>query len=354
MKHLSLNIRLLIVFGILLTGTVVSHSYVRRSQPLEYTGIMKESVNLTKKWFSIIEEYKKGKGIRSDAMSNVPYSYMLGDDWSDITTTLGSLEAKETSTNPDFSALIVRLLHEAKSSEGDKVGVILSGSFPSLAISVLAALQTMKLDALIMSSLGASTYGANQPDATWLDIESALSKTGGLKFRSALVSAGAGEDRGIGLSPEGLAAIHQAAYRNKVNLYIPSSLKESVEKRFEIFKNNKIKLLINIGGNETALGGCSHSLNIPNGLHSELKGCSDENRGLIVRLNELEIPFINMLDIKNLAIQYGMDVSPGINYAGSTNLFYKTGTNKTILGIILVIGLIPVFILKKRAGLFIE
>jgi poly-gamma-glutamate system protein len=348
MKHGSLNIRLLIAFGVLLISAVVSNYYIRKSQPLEYISKMNESVNLTKKWFSIVEEYKKEKGIRSDATSNVRYSFMLGDDWSDITTTLGSLDAKETSTNPDFSALIVRLLHEADISPGDKVGVMLSGSFPSLAISVLAALQTMEIDALVMSSVGASTYGANQPEATWLDMETALYKSGGLKFRSNLVSAGAGDDSGKGLSPEGLAFIQQSAYRNKVNLYTPSSLKESINKRFEIFKNNKIALFINIGGNETALGGCSHSLSIPNGYHAKIKGCNDENRGLIIRMNELKIPFINLLEIKKLAIQYGMDVSPGINYSASTNLYSETKTNKPVLGIILVIGLIPIFFLKKK------
>jgi poly-gamma-glutamate system protein len=348
MKHLSFNIRLLIAFGVLFAGAMVSHFYVRKSKPLEYISTMKESVNLTKKWFSIIEEYKSERGIKSDANSNVPNNFMIGNDWSEITTTLGSLEAKQTSTNPDFSALIVRLLHEAHISAGDKVGVILSGSFPSLAVSVLAALQTMDIDALVMSSVGASTFGANQPDATWLDIESALIKYGGLKFRSVLVSAGAGDDSGKGLSPEGLAAIQQAAYRNKVNLYIPSSLQESIEKRFEIFKNNKIALLINIGGNETALGGCSHSLSIPNGLHLTLKGCTDESRGLITRMSELGIPFINLLDIKNIAGKYGMDVSPGIKYAESANLYSKTSTNKPVLGFILVIGLIPVFFLRKR------
>jgi poly-gamma-glutamate system protein len=351
MKYLSFNIRLLIAFGVLLAGAMVSHFYVRKSKPPEYIGTMKESVNLTKKWFSVVEEYKKGKGIISDVNSNIPYNFMIGNDWSEITTTLGSLEAKEASTNPDFSALIVRLLHEAHISSGDKVGVILSGSFPSLAISVLAALQTMDIDALVMSSVGASTYGANQPDATWLDMESALLKHGGLNFRSFLVSAGAGEDSGKGLSPEGLAIIRQAAFRNDVKLYIPSSLKESIEKRFEIFKKNKISLLINIGGNETALGGCSHSLSIPNGFNSRLKGCDDESRGLITRMSELDIPFINLLDIKNLAGKYGMDVSPGINYAESANLYSKTSTNKPVLGFILVIGLIPVFFLRKGVSI---
>ena len=260
----------------------------------------------------------------------------------------GSLEAKETSTNPDFSALVVRLLHEANITNKDKVGVILSGSFPSLSISVLAALQTVGVDVLLMSSLGASTYGANQPVATWLDMESALNRQGGLRFHSSLVSIGAGEDNGIGLSNEGLSLIHQAAYRNKVDLYLPASLKESIDKRVDILKKSKISLLINVGGNETAIGNCQHSLSIPNGLNSKINGCNDENRGLIIRMNQLNVPFINMLDIKDLAGKYGIAFSPGKSYAKATNLYDQTKTNKPILVFILAIGLIPVYFLRRR------
>jgi poly-gamma-glutamate system protein len=309
---------------------------------------MNESVILTKKWFSVIEQFKKGKGIISDAISNIPYKYMIGNEWSEITTTLGSLEAKETSANPDFSALIIRLLHESKIKQGDKVGVVLSGSFPSLAISVLAALQTMGIEAVVMSSIGASTYGANQPEATWADMESALIKSGGLRYRSKLVSIGAGDDSGTGLSDEGLIKIKNAAERNRIDLYIPGSLKESIEKRVNIFSEEKISIIINIGGNQTSLGNCPHSTLIPNGLHTNINRCSDENRGLIARMNELGVPYINLLDIKDLASQYGMAVSPGSSYAVSTNLYNKTSTNKPLLGIILAFGLIPVYFLRKN------
>jgi poly-gamma-glutamate system protein len=348
MNNLNLNIRLLIAFMVLLTGTIVSESFFRKQRPLQYINSMNESVNLTKKWFSVIEQMKKDKEIESDAFSNVPFKYMIGNEWSEITTSLGSLEAKETSTNPDFSALIVRLLHEADISKNDKVGVVLSGSFPSLAISVLAALQTMEVNAVIMSSIGASTYGANQPGATWIDMESELREKGGMNYQSELVSIGAGEDAGKGLSEEGLNNINQAAKRNKVSLFIPSSLRESIDKRVEMFKEAKISLLINVGGNETVLGNCPHSLSIPNGLHRKLTGCTDEDRGLIARMNEVGVPFINMLDIKDLASRYGIAVSPGINYVASVNLFETTRTNKPVLAIILAIGLIPMYFIRKN------
>jgi len=347
MKKLSLNIRLLIVFGVLLSGTLVFESFFHDSRPVRYVETMKDAVELTKTWYSEIEGLKEEKGVSSDALSNVPYSYMIGDEWSMITTTLGSLEAKETATNPDFSALIVRLLHEAEIEKGERVGVILSGSFPSLAISVFAALQTMEIDAIVMSSLGASTYGANQPEVTWIDMESRLNQKGAMDYRSSLVTIGAERDVGIGLMDEGIDLIKSAARRNNVNLYIPSSLVESIEKRVDMFNEGKISLLINIGGNQAALGGCSHSLGIPNGLNFKTEGCSDVNRGLITRMNELGVPYINMLDIKDLASNYGIAVSPGIDYAESRNLYTTNYESKGALIIIFIISLAPLYLIRK-------
>jgi poly-gamma-glutamate system protein len=347
MNKLNLNIRLLIAFMALLAGTIISESFSRKSQPLEYTDLMKESVSLTGKWFNIIKEMKQEKGIESDARSNVPNNWMIGNDWSEITTTLGSLDAKETSTNPDFSALIIRLLHEAGMKNGDKAGVIISGSFPSLAISVLAALQTIGIDAEVMSSLGASTYGANQPGATWTDMETVLRNKGGLRYHSGLVSIGAGEDSGSGLSEEGLSLIRYTAIRNNIDLYIPETLTESIDKRFEIFKKSGISILINIGGNQTALGKCSHSTGIPNGLNTKLTTCTDNERGLIFRMNETGIPIINLLDIKELAARYGIAVSPGTDYIKSENLFNKTTSNRTMMSVILVLSIIPLYFLRK-------
>lgn len=347
MNRLSLNTRLLISFVVLLAGTAASITFFRRQQPLPCRDEMEEAVVLTEKMFGTIEQLKQERNIISDAHSNVPFGFMIGDEWTDITTTLGSLDAKETSTNPDFAALTVRLLHEAGISRGDKVGVIISGSFPALAISTLAALQTIGIEPVVMSSLGASTYGANQPGATWIDMETAL-RRGGMKFKSILISAGATGDNGTGLSPEGMAIIGNAANRNRVDLYIPDNLQESLMRREAIFREANISLLINIGGNETALGGCVHALGIPNGLNYEMTYCDDPDRGLISRLSQSGIPFINMLDIKDLASRYGMAVSPGIKYSESTNLYNTTTTNRVMLAFILTISLIPVLFLRRR------
>lgn len=348
MKQPGPNMRLFIVFAIALTTTVFVILFNRHPRALSCSVPMEEAAVLAQQWFDVIEEVKKEKGIRSDSHSNVPNVSMIGNDWSDITTTLGSLEAKETASNPDFAALVVRLLHEADIVQGDTVGLILSGSFPSISISVLAALQTLEIDAVLMSSLGSSTYGANQDGATWLDMEKWLRQRGGLTYQSRVVSIGAGQDHGNGLTEEGMAIIRMAAERNATELYLPQSLISSIQHKTELLLNHNIDLLINVGGNMAALGSCSHTLNIPNGLNSGMNTCSDNMRGIIPLISEQGIPFIHFLNIKELALKYGMDVAPGSHYAPSRNLYRTTTPNLAVSLLILLCSLFPIAFLRRE------
>ena len=348
MKQLSLNIRLLIVFVVFMAGFIVSNFGFAGIEKKEYDLQMQQAVELTKEWFKIVQYQKEKRGINSDVTSNVLHNYMIGNDFTPITTTLGSLNAKEISTNPDFAALIVKFIKKAEIENGETIGVILSGSFPSLAISTLAALQTLKLDVVLMSSLGASSYGANQPDATWLDIETWLIENGGLKYKSLLVSMGAENDNGSGISDEGIRLMKEAAYRNNRELFIPESLNQSINKRVNIFTSKDISLLINIGGNHASLGKCTHSVSIPNGFNNTIQLCDDNNRGVIQEINSHGVPIINLLNIKGLASKYGIDIYPGIRYSESLNLFNKTKQNQVAHTVVLIICLLSLLILTNR------
>ncbi len=339
MRKLSLNIRLLIVFIIFLVGFIISNFCFTTTNEKEYVSEMHQAVKLTKSWFKIIEHQKEIKNIDTDAISNIENRFMLGDDFTMTTTTLGSLNAKEISTNPEFSALMVRLVKESQIEKDGKIGLIISGSFPSLAISTLAALQTLDLEVVLMSSLGASSYGANQEGASWLDMENWLIKDGGLKYQSMIVSKGAENDIGLGLTDEGNELLERVAELNGVELYRPESLSESIQSRTSLLNTKEIDLLINIGGNQAAMGRCSHSTSIPNGLHQNLQLCDDENRGVIQEMNSIGVPIINLLNIKDLANQYHMDIAPGITYGESSELYIEKTINKWILAISLIIGL---------------
>jgi len=342
--------RLFLVFSVWLTGVLLVQFRFTKSVPLEESVLMEKAVVRAQDWFRVIEKEKEARGIVSDSRSRVPQSFMIGDDYTLQTTTLGSLEAKEISTNPDFAALMVHLLHQAGCKKGDKAGLILSGSFPALGVSALAALQVMEMDVVMMSSLGASSYGANQPGATWIDMETWLVHHG-MPYRSALVSAGAENDKGEGMPKEGLELIRRAAENNQRALYVPHDLLESIHYKTRFLEKEGIGVLINIGGNQAALGGCAHASSLPNGLHKNLKLCRHSDRGIIQEINALSIPVIHLLHIREMASDYGMDLTPQQQYAKSHYLYQKQEVNRGILTLALCLGLLAtgIFLYDKKS-----
>jgi poly-gamma-glutamate system protein len=233
---------------------------------------------------------------------------MLGEHYSPITTTLGSREAKETAANPAFAALLVRLLHDAGVDSGEAVGVTLSGSFPTLGIATLAALECVGARAILVSSLGSSSYGANQPAVTWIDMESWLRQRSGLRSASMFVTAGAEGDSGGGLPEGGLDLLQEAARRTGVVLRKTPSLEEAIRLRTDLFSAMGISALVNVGGGQTSLGVCPHAPVLPTGYQQSLPACSDPGRGVIERLAESGIPVIHLLNVRELAHRYGLPV----------------------------------------------
>jgi poly-gamma-glutamate system protein len=261
---------------------------------------------LADEWFTIIEKVKMEKGISFDEWKHIKYGALIGVEFSNFTTTLGSLEAKQTSLNTKFAGLVYRWLKENHIDSTKTVGLIISGSFPSLAISSLAAIQIIGAKVVLLSSLGSSTYGANEPQATWIDYETWLRNRTKFSFISSLITLGGENDAGEGMSEEGIKELQLAIKRNSAQMYLPSSLKESINTKIKILFANKISLLINIGGNQAAIGACAHSPVLPNGTWYNYSACNHNNRGIISRIYESGIPVIHLINIRDLATKYGL------------------------------------------------
>ena len=281
-------------------------------KPVPYKTEMMEAIDLSQKWKKIVNTEKAKLGLHPDSVfitSSGPKDLsidIIGEEYTETTTTLGSLEAKEISNNPLFSALIVKLIHESEADTSLPVGILASGSFPALTLQTLASLQVMHRKAVIISSLGASSFGANQPGALWLDMEGWLQKYGGCRYRSDLITYGAEGDTAGGIIDEGKADFDSTLARNGRHCYFPPSVNQSIRTKCDLLLKNKIALLINIGGNQTALGYCSHAELIPNGLHKEIRSCPHTERGVISRISESGVPFIHLLNLKNLALKYSI------------------------------------------------
>jgi len=173
-----------------------------------------EAATLSKTAADYLKSFRLENSVFIDDVNDPNQTALIGQEYTLITTDRGYIDAKLTATNPNFAAVIVQLLKDAGLKENENVAVAFSGSFPGLNISVMAALEALNLHPIIITSVGASNFGANDPYFTWLDMESLLKNSGIFHFKSVAASTGGGQDIGRGLSPEGRNLIVNSIERN--------------------------------------------------------------------------------------------------------------------------------------------
>jgi len=249
----------------------------------------------------------------------------IGEEYSPITTTLGNLEAKQTSTNPDFAALLVYWLKVAGVHPGKSAIIQISGSFPALGIAAILACEIAGLRPIVLSSAGASSFGANLSNFTYWDMENFLWEKEIIKHRTDYATPGGEHDNGSSLTSEGYRIVKEAANRNQLRLNIANSLEEAINRKWEFIQKFKpISVFINIGGNQAALGNDNCSLAIPNGLIRTNLNCAESNKGLIHLFNQENTPVIHLLNIREIAIQNGIVLSPvPLPMSGQSSLYHK-------------------------------
>jgi poly-gamma-glutamate system protein len=261
-----------------------------------------------------------------------------------------------TSTNPNFSAVVVDMLKEAGLEKNDVVAVAFTGSLPGINLAVHSALQTLKLKPIIITSVGASNWGANDPFYTWLDMEKVLFEAGIFKNKSIAASIGGGLDRGRGLSPEGRQLLVNAVQRNKVRFINEEFLENSIQSRIAVYdslkKKDQIKAFINVGGGISSIGSTENVQFIPSGLSNTLPMKNFPTRGVIIRMAEKNIPIIHLLNINQLAHQYGLPISPSpLPQPGEGEIFIQKRYSvilTTVLTVFLIASISFVFFMEMK------
>lgn len=263
---------------------------------------------------AIIRDYRLSLGIPIDQTLDPNRTGLIGDELTDLTTTLGSLTAKRTSTNSQFAGVVLEMLVKAGVKPGDTVAVNFSGSFPALNIAVLAACKTMNVKPLIVSSVGASAYGANIPRLTWLDMEKQLLDKGLFSFGSAAVSLGGIAETDGGLDGTGFIEAEAAIARHGAP-YIDEGARGQLEadilRRQRMYMaGGKPAAYVNVGGPITSLGWVAEAARLDNGLLHRVPYTASPQRGLLFRMFEAGIPVIHILNIERLAARYGLPIDP--------------------------------------------
>jgi len=275
-----------------------------------------EAAHLMKTALDALAVQRMLLGIPIDLRVDPNRTGIIGEELTDLTTTIGNLEAKRTSTNPDLAAVIVKYFHELGLDQGDIVAIGASGSFPSVLLAVLCAVEVMELSSVVIYSVGSSMYGGNIPGFTFLEMLSYLRSAGILNSRIVAISPGGENDTGKGTIMQDfrdytsrLAEIHV------MEAIIEDDLQSSILRRIEIYseaaRNQRISCFVNIGGADANYGVLSASLSISPGIVQNTVNIPQHpERGLIFEFLEAGIPVIHLLNIREIALRESITIDP--------------------------------------------
>ena len=241
---------------------------------------------------------------------------LVGEEYTPLTTTVGYLAAKRTVTNPEFAAYLVKLLSRQGLTERDTILVTMTGSLPGLNLALLCALEELHVPAFRAVSLGASSFGANQLDMTWIDMEDILVREGFLTRRSDLATLGGTGDIGQDLSAETREELRRKCARLGYPLLESGNRRAQYEERLALFGDPRgYELLINVGGNHLMLGTGPEGRELPGGfIHPDSadwrSAVSSSAGGMVFDFLHDGVPVLNLLHVEELAAQAKLPMDP--------------------------------------------
>ena len=277
-------------------------------------------------------------------------SGLIGFAASSTTTNTGSLEAKRTTVNPNWAAVVVDLLTRAGAERGDLVAVGVSGSFPALNLAAFAAIETLDLEAVSVASAGASSWGANIPGLSWLDMERVLIQADVISQGSVAASLGGTRDRAVGMSSSGRRRLRNAIDRNGLTFIETKDEIESIERRMEVYAEHaggrRFTAYINAGGSLVSIGPKSVKRIYKPGLILKPHPRALQVDSVIMRFLTDGVPVINLSKVLPLAERYGLPSEPAeMQPVGEGGVFEKREYSRPLL-----VGLL-IFLLAALYGL---
>ena len=314
------------------------------------SGIMEEAL-------AALRKCQSERGLHLDTENDPNQTGLIGFESSPLTTTIGNLEAKRTTTNPNFAALVVFLFKKAGVERGDTVAVGASSSFPALIVATLSAAKVMNLHLLMINSLGASQWGANSTDFHWLDMLNCLLKSGIFSFQPIALSLGGEKDKGEDMSPEGRSFLLDEMNKSGFLFIDEPDLRSNVEARMRLYEKsagaNKIKAFINIGGSWANMGTDAEVLKLEPGLVKIRKLPPLGNRGIIFEMASRNIPVIHLLFVRGLVEKYGLSWDPvPLPRPGKERIFQRAREKQPLFLVLSIVYLsLAVFILIFRSRL---
>jgi poly-gamma-glutamate system protein len=239
---------------------------------------------------------------------------MIGQEYTPITTTIGELPAKRTATNPDFAAALVRQIASLALARGTPVVIVVSGSFVGGDIAAITATETLGLRPIVIASLSASMWGANEPEFNLTDMLSTLRERNVIRTRAVAAVLGGGGAIGGSMDADGVAALRRSAARDGVPIVEARPVAAVIDALLTRINatagDARPGAVINVGGALIGLGSCRESHEWPPGLTRRAPPCSDGTPGLAMRLAADGLPVLHIINMRRLALEWGLPFDP--------------------------------------------
>jgi len=270
-----------------------------------------------RRWQDLLRQAKMDAGIPAGGDSGFDVSGLLGEELTPLVTTLGSLEAKRLSTNPAWARVLTGQLARAGIGRGDLVAASFSGSFPALNLALVAACDALGARLVAVSSVTASTWGANQPGFTWPEMEAMLVEAGQMRRVSAAVTAGGEADLASDLEADGRAVVERilrtSAERLGVPALRPRDFEDAVERRLRVYEavaaGAPTALYVNVGGAQASMGRTPAILKLRSGFVQGVPFDRSADRGVTARFAERRVKILMLLNVRELAMKWGLPLT---------------------------------------------
>lgn len=286
-------------------------------------------------------------------------SGMIGALISPLTSNSGYIDAKQTTINPNWAAVMVAMFKRAGITKGDTITAGFSGSFPMMNLAVLSAAEAMKLKVVVISSTAGSTWGANIDRFTWLDMEHILYDQKIISNRSVAASLGGTKDRALGTSREGQRLLKNTIDRYNLEFIKIKKVNENIEKRMNIYRvhagDQTIKAFVNVGGGTISVGGPAGKKIFKSGINFKTPKKAKSIDGIMSRFSREEVPVIHVSGIAKIAARYKMPMNSEFNgkipEVGQGAIFTTYGYNHwMVAGMLLLICLMLILFIKMDIG----
>lgn len=327
---------------VLLLGSCLLLEQTRQLTEKDYYHIMLSASQRTQTAFEAVRAEKEARGHKISPIDDPNSTGLIGLEYTEITTTLGNLESKRTTTNPNFSAVIVDMLMQCGVKKGDRVCVNLSSSFPAANIAVLCALDAVGAEGVIISSVGASTYGGNIPDFTYLDMEHFLYTGGYIQNHTSWFSMGGINDQGKEMPPKLREDIKNRLTGLGLTLLDYDDLDENIDRRLALYHaasgDGTVACFINAGGNSLSFGDGDDMVDAKNGIIRP-GSTSRKGPGLIPAFLSEEVPVLHLLNMKDLVSRYGLPIDPvPLPQVGSGGVYTHLAYNIPLAVVLLLLN----------------